>query len=232
MTIRPSLLTILLAVVITGCGHGHEAPPTGAAAADHDHDEHARLHASDNGGAAADDSCTCDLARTQNGWCGGHRVGWVAGIRVPSADLFDVLDAHGHEIDPATITCASCRDALDTDGYCTVHAWGFVDEHLYVSKLTWVLGRGQPRDPATISCTTCRAHAVMPGWCDSCGIGMTGLVAYDDRALFDEATGEMDRLMRAVGTLPRCETCAIRHFENGRCDACGLTWTDGQSSSG
>ena len=44
----------------------------------------------------AEEICTCAEARSVNGWCEAHAVGYVAGLEIRSAELFEALDTHGH----------------------------------------------------------------------------------------------------------------------------------------
>ena len=40
-------------------------------------------------------ACTCAGARTTNGWCAAHAVGYIAGHPLEARLLWDTLDAHG-----------------------------------------------------------------------------------------------------------------------------------------
>ena len=51
----------------------------------------------------------CEEARRTNGWCAAKNVGYVASVEIRSHALYEALDAHGHDIDPAAVTCATCR---------------------------------------------------------------------------------------------------------------------------
>lgn len=101
-------------------------------------------------------ACTCARAKLRNGWCSACRVGYVAGIPVRSAMLFEALDAHGHDIDPSSIECAECRAAIGADGFCPTCRRGFVQGQLYFSRLTYAIAKGSFADPAAISCLRCR----------------------------------------------------------------------------
>ena len=108
---------------------------------------------------APDDPCVCAQARIANGWCDTHDVGYVAGLPIRSANLFEALDAHGHDFDPASMECESCQVAIKSDGLCPECQWGFVDGQLFFSKLTYLIALGKAKDIATISCATCRRNA-------------------------------------------------------------------------
>ena len=55
--------------------------------------------------------CRCAPAKLHNGWCRPCAVGYVAGVKIKSHLLFEDLDAHGHQFDPAMIECESCHQA-------------------------------------------------------------------------------------------------------------------------
>lgn len=178
------------------------------------------------------ESCTCLSDSVCNGWCGSCAVGWVAGVKVRSAQLFEALDAHGHEIDPASFTCPTCRAALQRDGFCASCNWGFQDGLLYYSRLSWLLARGEPRRPEDLDCIACRTHALCRSlplepdrWCERCGIGMVGSVAFRDRREYDMASKELERLLRAVKESARCEDCGVALFMGATCSKCGVTWS-------
>jgi len=118
--------------------------------------------------------CPCPKAKRENGWCEKCAVGYLALIEIRSRALFDVLDAHGHDIDPAAIRCVSCRKALATDGYCERSRMGFVNQQAYLSRLAYYVARGKVRDRSTVSCKTCRKNAEKYGWCEACKIGTVG----------------------------------------------------------
>lgn len=182
--------------------------------------------------AAADAPCTCREAKLVNAWCKHCEVGYVAGIEVPYPMLFEALDAHGHDIDPASVTCPSCRRALVCDGYCEIDRYGFVDGRLYFSKLTWLVARGERRDVASLTCPVCRASATTrradaehsPAWCETCKVGMIGNVAFRDRAMFDQAVKEYRMLLAAIETSRRCEYCGVARFLGSSCPRCHIDY--------
>lgn len=174
-----------------------------------------------------DGACTCAQARLKHQWCAACKVGYVAGVRIESALLYEEIDAHGHDIDPAKIECPSCQKALAQDGYCEKCRMGFVRRQAYLSRLTYFVAKGETRDPATISCKTCRKNAESHGWCDECAVGMVGNVALKRREDFEPAARAYDVLRAAVSTLKRCETCAVAMILDGRCPTCRISYRDG-----
>ena len=102
--------------------------------------------------------CTCPDSKVSSGWCRACQVGYVASVEIRSALLFEALDAHGHQINPDSIECGSCRTALESDGFCDACKRGFVAKELYFSPLTYHLAKGKVRDTSRIACRTCRLN--------------------------------------------------------------------------
>lgn len=180
-------------------------------------------------------SCTCEAARLDNGWCDGCGIGYVASVGIKSHMLYEALDAHGHEIDPDSIECRTCQAALASDGFCESCNWGFVGKELYFSRLTYHLARGEIKDVRKLTCRVCVKNArqtklPLEGqrWCDACGLGMVGNVAFRDRKDYEAASKELERLLKAVRTLERCEYCAVALFMDARCPRCGISYKDGK----
>lgn len=169
-------------------------------------------------------ACSCEAARKTNSWCAECKVGYVASIRIPSRVLFEVLDAHGHDIDPDRLWCGTCIRAFKTGGFCESCGIGFFRKQAYLSRLAWSVATGEVRDPSTIDCATCRKNAEGHGWCDSCGIGMVGNLALRSRADMEKAAEAFSRLRRALRALARCEACAVAMFAGGRCPFCRISY--------
>lgn len=165
-------------------------------------------------------NCTCEKNRMASGWCEKCNLGHLAGVRIESKVFFELLDAHGHVIDPASLTCEKCRAAQKTQGYCDGCRMGFVRGMAYLSKLTYYLARGRATHPAFIVCKTCSENVKRSGWCEKCSTGMIGNVAITYRDDYDTALPEFQRLLEALKILPRCEDCAMAHFSGGVCTKC------------
>ena len=99
---RPALVACLLAC---GC----TARPQAAPGTDPNGPSHEHMHSRD---AAGHEHCVCDEVRLSNGWCAACQAGYVAGVRIESADLFDVIDAHRHQFIAESIECQGCQRAL------------------------------------------------------------------------------------------------------------------------
>lgn len=131
-------------------------------------------------GPTAVAACTCALERRRSGWCEACAVGYVAEVPIRSKPLYDALDAHGHDVDVAGLACASCREAVRADGFCTRHGRGFVGERAYLSRLAYHVARREPEAVAeelrllavavqtAERCELCAAAMVIDGFCPRC----------------------------------------------------------------
>jgi hypothetical protein len=172
--------------------------------------------------------CACEAAKALNTWCDACKVGYVAGIRIESALLYEELDAHGHDIDPDRIECPSCRKALAADGFCHRCNIGFVNEQAYLSKLAYNLALGERVDPDSLTCETCRRNAGRYGWCDRCHVGMVGNVRIRDRGQYARAVVAYETVLAAIERLPKCWICAAAMINDGYCVKCRIRYRDGK----
>src|SRR5213594_4275094 len=101
---------------------------------------------------------SCEEAKRINGWCEEANAGYVASLEVRSRFLYEVLDAHGHNIDSSAVTCDACRAALKNNGFCKSHRMGYVGGKAYMSPLTYYLALGRAINPATLTCPVCRMN--------------------------------------------------------------------------
>jgi hypothetical protein len=130
--------------------------------------------------------CTCAVERERGGWCAACGVGYAAGRTVRSLVLYEALDMHGHDVDGASLECASCRAALTSDGYCSACGRGFSGGRLYLSELSYRLARGDAEavrekarflDEALVEaerCELCAAALVSDGDCPLCRTSFRG----------------------------------------------------------
>ncbi len=174
----------------------------------------------------AEEVCTCAGARLVNGWCEAHEVGYVAGLEIRSADLFETLDTHGHRLDPHGLGCDQC-EAAHPDGYCAEHQRGFVDGLAYFSTLTYQIARGEAKGPSEIACPICRSNSESHGWCSKCEVGMVGNVEIRDPEDFQVAAREYDKLLKAKEAAVRCEMCAVAIVYDSECPFCKITYKNG-----
>jgi hypothetical protein len=168
--------------------------------------------------------CQCASARSVNGWCTACDVGYVAGVAIKSAELFEILDAHGHHVNASAIRCQECRKNKIAGGYCPSCRLGFVGGQAYHSLLTYVLTRGERRDPAKLTCSTCKKHAASFGWCDACKLGWLGQVELKDRKLYENGLEQFKLMLRAIEESKRCSNCAAAMFVGGKCRVCLKTF--------
>lgn len=197
---RSAVRTLGFALVLTGAIAGCAGTPSSIAPP-----------------ATGENCSSCPRARAVNGWCEPCSTGYVAGLRVPSPMLFEALDAHGHAIDPAGFRCQTCKTAITTSGYCESCQIGFVGGQAYFSRLTYIFARGTVL-ASTPSCVDCaRAADTASYWCTRCERGRVGNTEFRQRAEFDVAHTEYQRLAVAVAQIPRCETCAVSSFTGVRC---------------
>ena len=136
------------------------------------------------------DSCLCAVNKVETGWCMKCKVGYVGSTRVPSADLFDMIDPHGHDLDPAGISCSGCLSALKADTFCDPCGIGYVDDRAYVSRLAYLMANEEPEDSPVLKAEFDRLNVALE-WLSDCEL--CGVASYVDG---------------------RCPTCRI-HFKNG-----------------
>lgn len=182
-------------------------------------------------------TCVCEAARREGGWCGVCNVGHLASLKIPSAAVFDFLDAHGHQVDAKTLKCPTCRSAHRGHGYCEHCGIGWADGLAYMSRLTYGIARGRRVDPQRLECQPCRSRARSSGtedsgepygWCDACERGWVGNVAIADRGEYEHMREAVKRLLRALEALKRCESCAVAMLADIKCRQCGISYKDGQ----
>lgn len=171
--------------------------------------------------------CACGVAMEDGGWCDVHRLGYIGGVEIRSARLYEVLDAHGHELDLDTFTCPQCRRAIESDGYCEEHRVGFVDGLAFYSKLAYHLARAEKVDLSAVTCPVCLANARSRGWCDEHGVGLVGGHALGDRNDFEEVAEALRLLELANEAAESCERCAVAIVTDSLCVKHRLRYENG-----
>lgn len=169
--------------------------------------------------------CRCAEARVQDGWCGKCKVGYFANVPIHSSMFFEMLDLHGHEIDPQKTRCPTCRAALKTGGFCEDCRMGYIDGRGYFSHLCYAFAKGTKLDAST---RDLEGRTVRRGWCK---YHQRGRVANRIFTRYDEyldAQKWFAILNDAVAKIDECETCAEAMIANGQCFRCGLWYMDGQ----
>jgi hypothetical protein len=177
---------------------------------------------------ASGGACTCPVIQELDGWCEVHAIGYIAGLEIHSQLLFEVLDAHGHEVDLDSFDCPGCRRAIETTGFCEEHRIGFVRGLAYFSKLTFLVARARSNGGAGAPCPACKTIAAAGGWCEACGVGFAGPVVFHDRRDFDEVSRALDLVGRADALGQRCEHCAVAMATDSICVPCKLEYRNGE----
>lgn len=173
--------------------------------------------------------CTCPEARRINGWCEFHGIGYVGEIPIRSVLLHETLDAHGHQVDPESFQCESCRKAIATDGFCEKDRIGFIGGLAYFSRLTYELARGEWIPPEVTSCPVCRKNTEEgPGWCDDHERGMVGHTAIRDRDAYEATAKAVAILRSAIAMTERCEHCAVAMVTDTDCPYHRIFYKDGK----
>ena len=180
------------------------------------------------GGASVDRACVCATMRATNGWCDVHQFGYVAGLKITSAWLFEALDAHGHAVDTSTYTCPACRRAIAEDGYCEEHRIGFVHKLAYFSRLTYEQAHGELKRPEELRCATCRKNSESHGWCDRDKAGMVGMTMIRDRARYDVTVHALEIVEAANREAKRCDYCAVAMITDTECPYHKIRYKDGK----
>ena len=151
-------------------------------------------------------------------------------MKIESEIFWETLDAHGHPVDRASLTCDVCAKAIEDGGFCWDHRRGFVNGEAYHSRLTYYLAMGETKDVSTIECSVCREHARSSGWCDEHDVGMVGNVAIKNKETFERAAESFKVLLSAIELAETCELCGASMATDGRCPVHNLYYKDGVAS--
>jgi hypothetical protein len=185
-------------------------------------DGHLRLHP----GFDPTLPCTCDSDRLRNGWCWHCNVGYIGGLKINNALLFETLDPHGHDLDPTSLQFESCQDVIKNDGYCEPCGIGFVRGKAFFTRLTFGLAMGSVVTSAdSLACKICASHLTGCGWCDQCHRGIVGNVAFTNKAMFDRTAAEFATLKTALEKTSTCELCACAMVVHRTCPKCGTSYS-------
>lgn len=169
-------------------------------------------------------ACACAKAAQRNAWCRRCNVGYIAGHRVESANLFEALDPHGHEVDLNVMDCESCRRASASGGYCVECRIGFVNGLAYFTRLTWGVAQGIVVTPEDFPCEQCRSFVTRTGWCETCGRGVVGNVVLTDRDNYLATAREYATMLAAIEKVPACDWCACAMVLHSTCPMCLISY--------
>jgi len=172
--------------------------------------------------------CTCGATQDVGTWCDLHARGTIGGVTIHDRQLFDVLDAHGHDVDVTTFACASCQQAIKTGGFCEQHRIGFVQQRAYFSWLTYALAHGSSIDTSRLTCSTCKKNAASFGWCDKDRLGIVGPTGFTDRAAYDRTVAALAIVKAADQEAKRCSYCAVAIVTDTQCPFCRISYKGGK----
>lgn len=170
----------------------------------------------------------CIEAETTNGWCDACNVGWVGGIKLRSGYLWEILDAHGHQLNIENLHCDGCTRASKTDDYCSESRIGFVNGEAYFSRLTWMLAKAERHQGPVPDCSECQKNMSRAGWCSQCEVGRVGSRVLHDRAEFDNLLHDLEILEIANSASFRCEHCAAAIVTDTQCPICRIHYVNGK----
>ncbi|HEY3242578.1 MAG TPA: hypothetical protein VGM03_04425 [Phycisphaerae bacterium] len=169
--------------------------------------------------------CRCETVRAGDGWCAKCRVGYYAGLRIESAELFGVLDLHGHQVSAEKTRCARCRELIGSGGYCDTCHMGFVNGRGFFSRVCYHLAQGRILTPGETRKPCCPHNN---DWCPICNTGIVANRVFDDQRDFEDARRYYEVLRSAVHEAARCESCAMAMICDSRCPVCHIVYKDGK----
>ncbi len=183
------------------------------------------------GSAMALAQCVCPKAKVADGWCQGCKVGYVAGVKIKSARLFEAVQ--GKAVSADKIRCKDCQQAAKRGcGWCDKCKAGIVAGKGYHSPVAYALAQGQHKDPATIKCPKCRQAAKDHGWCSDCKEGYAGTLVFTGKEKYEKAAKARQTLIRAARLAEKCESCAAAMVSDGTCSRCKVSFKDGKPTTG
>jgi hypothetical protein len=148
---------------------------------------------------------------------------------VESAELFEAIHPHGHDVYIDRTRCASCRRAIATNGFCSECHAGYLKSQAYFSRLAYILAQGETVDASKLACATCRRATRSTGWCDRCALGWWGNIRYRDREKYALTEQQSKILHAAIKLAQRCEFCAMALIADARCHKCKISYADGKA---
>ena len=159
------------------------------------------------------------------GFCCGK--GKAYGVDMTSQKLFDALE--GHKVESAdAIKCGGCKEAVAKDGTCDHCKVGSVANTLYHSMVAYRLAKGAylSADKAP-TCDACKVANADNGFCSGCSVGFVANRLHKDKESYTAALASFKTLTKASKTAEKCELCAVAMVTDGACDACKVSFKDG-----
>lgn len=113
---------------------------------------------------------------------------------------------------PAVCTCATSRT---TNGWCAVHAFGYVAGVKITSEWLYETldAHGHDVDLSTFICPSCKSAIAASGFCDEHRVGFVGGRAYFSRLTYELARGTVLHPSEIS-----CATCRKNSETHGWCD--------------
>ncbi|MEK6675945.1 MAG: hypothetical protein AABZ47_09865 [Planctomycetota bacterium] len=168
--------------------------------------------------------CSCAVIKKSGGWCPECKLGYLAGVRVTSRFFFEMLDAHGHDLDLTALQCPTCKKNATDGGYCDDCRIGFHKKKAYFTRLTYEFAQGVIVERETLPCDDCHKCPELIHWCERCGKGLLGNILISSKQDFEIARKEFERFLTALRMLPTCEGCAVAYFMRSLCPKCRKSW--------
>lgn len=187
---------------------------------------------------AADCKGCAKVKEDGQGFCKACDKGEIFGLKLKSESLYTTLAGVGEGADTlAKSSCPDCQKAAKADGFCSQHKVGVVGEQLFTSKFAHTLAKGKPIDQAPTSeyvkaCPACTKNAKDHGFCKSCSVGIVASRVYKPETFYDSALVAFDVMKKSIKAADDCEKCAVAMLMNGTCDACKVSYKDGEPSKG
>lgn len=187
---------------------------------------------------AADCKGCAKVKEDGQGFCKACDKGEIFGLKLKSESLYTTLAGIGEGADTlAKSSCPDCQKAAKADGFCSHCKVGIVGEKLFTSKFAHTLAKGTPIDQAPTSeyvkaCPACTKNAEDRGFCKSCSVGIVANRVYKPKTFYESALVAFDVMKKSIKAADDCEKCAVAMLMNGKCDACKVSYKDGEPSKG
>jgi len=116
-----------------------------------------------------------------------------------------------------TATACTCVAAKETNGWCDLHATGYVASVPIRSKMLYETldAHGHDVDLSTFRCDSCKRAIANEGFCEEHRVGFVSRQAYFSRLTHELARGE-----RKDPEKMRCQTCRSHAETHGWCETC------------
>lgn len=140
-------------------------------------------------------------------------------MRGPIVVLLVLLAAAACAAAAGVESCLLCRTAREFNGWCELHATGYVANVPIRSALLYETldAHGHSLDLSTFTCPSCRRAIETDGFCEEHRIGFL-----HQQAFFSWLTWELARAEKLPAESLTCATCRRNAARHGWCDRCRL----------